>query len=58
MWFSSQANLQQLHDGFDLQEKPLCQCVIVVELIFYDLYGFVDWNIGEMTDDVKANEGI
>jgi hypothetical protein len=29
MWFS---NLQQLHDGFDLQGKPFRQRVIVVEL--------------------------
>jgi hypothetical protein len=28
-----QANLQQLHDGLRLQDRPFCQCVIVVELI-------------------------
>jgi hypothetical protein len=50
----SQANLQQLHDGFDLQDRPFGQCVIAVELISDDLQGFVDWNIGEETD----NEGI
>jgi hypothetical protein len=33
----SQANIQQLHDGFDLQDKPVRQCVIVVELISDDL---------------------
>jgi hypothetical protein len=34
--WGSQANFQQLHDGFDLQDRPFCQCVIVV-LISYDL---------------------
>jgi hypothetical protein len=28
----SQANFQQLYDGFDLQDKPFRQFVIVVEL--------------------------
>jgi hypothetical protein len=32
----SQADFQQLHDGFDLQDRPFCQCDIVVELIFDD----------------------
>jgi hypothetical protein len=54
----SQANLQQLHGDFDLQDGPFRQCVIVKELISDDLWGFVDWNIGEKTDDIKANEGI
>jgi hypothetical protein len=27
----SQADFQQLHDGFDLQDRPFCQCDIVVE---------------------------
>jgi hypothetical protein len=43
----SQTNLQQLHDGFDLQDRPFRQSIVVVELISYDLKGFVDWNIGE-----------
>jgi hypothetical protein len=46
----SQANIQQLHDGFDLQDRPFRQCVIVVELIS------VDWYTSENIDDVKANE--
>jgi hypothetical protein len=29
-----------------------------VELISDDLQGFVDWNIGEKPDNIKANEGI
>jgi hypothetical protein len=29
----SQADFQQLHDGFDLQDRPFRQCDIVVELI-------------------------
>jgi hypothetical protein len=56
--YCSQANLQQLHDGFDLQDGLFFQCIIVVELISDDLQSFVDWNIGEKTDNVKANEGV
>jgi hypothetical protein len=33
----SQANLQQLHNGFDLQDSPFRQYIIVVELISDDL---------------------
>jgi hypothetical protein len=33
----SEAKLQQLHDGFDLQDRPSRQCVIVVELVSDDL---------------------
>jgi hypothetical protein len=54
----SQANNQQFHDAFDLQDRPFRRCVIVVEVIPDDLYGFVDWNTGENTDDVQTNEGI
>jgi hypothetical protein len=54
----SQGNFQHLHDSLDLQDRPFCQCVIAVELISDDLKGFVDWYIGEKTDDIKANEGI
>jgi hypothetical protein len=32
-----QTNFQQLHDGFDLQERLFSQNVIVMELIFDDL---------------------
>jgi hypothetical protein len=35
----SQANLQQIPDGFALQDRPFRQCVIVVELISDDLWG-------------------
>jgi hypothetical protein len=56
--YGSQANPRQLHDGFNLQSRPLRQCVIVVELISDELQGFVDWNIGEKADDVKDDEGI
>jgi hypothetical protein len=35
--YGSQANLQQLRDGFALQDRPFRQCVIVVELISDDL---------------------
>jgi hypothetical protein len=31
--YGSQTNLLQFHDGFDLQERPFRQCVIVMELI-------------------------
>jgi hypothetical protein len=54
----SQANLQQLHDGFDLQDRPFRRCDIVIALISYDLQGFVYWYINEMTDNVKADEGV
>jgi hypothetical protein len=30
MWFS---NFQQFHDGFDFQNRPFHQCVIIMELI-------------------------
>jgi hypothetical protein len=33
----SQANLQQLLDAFDLQDRPFRQCAIIVELISDDL---------------------
>jgi hypothetical protein len=33
----SQANLQQLRDGFNVQDRPFRQCVIAVELISDDL---------------------
>jgi hypothetical protein len=33
----SQADLQQFHDGFDLQDREFRQFIIVVELIFDDL---------------------
>jgi hypothetical protein len=33
----SQTDLQQFHDGFDLQDGPFRQFDIVVELIFDDL---------------------
>jgi hypothetical protein len=32
----SQANLQQLHDAFDVQDRRFRQCVIVVELVSDD----------------------
>jgi hypothetical protein len=56
MWFSS--NFQQLHDGFDRQGRPFRQCDFVIDLISGDLQGFVDWYINEITDNVKANEGV
>jgi hypothetical protein len=33
----SQSNFQQFHDGFDLQDRPFRQCVIVIELGSDDL---------------------
>jgi hypothetical protein len=54
----SQTNFQQLHDGFDLQERLFRQCVIVWELISDDLFGFVDCYITEKTNNIKANQGI
>jgi hypothetical protein len=54
----SQANLQQFHDGFDLQDSPSRQCIIVVELICGDLQSFVDWNISENAKKIINSEGI
>jgi hypothetical protein len=47
----SQASIQQFHNDFDPQDRPFRQCVILMDLISDNLYGFVDWNIGkkEMT---------
>jgi hypothetical protein len=47
MWFS---NFQQFHDGFNLQDRPFHQCVIIMDLISDNLYGFIDWYINEKTD--------
>jgi hypothetical protein len=55
MWFS---NIQQFHDGFDLQDKPFRQCVTVTKLISDYLYGFIDWYISEKANNIKVNEGI
>jgi hypothetical protein len=52
----SQANLQQLHDGFNMQGRPFHQCVITMELISDHSQGFVKSNIGEKSD-VKASKG-
>jgi hypothetical protein len=56
MWFSNK--FQQSHDGFYLQDRPFHQCVIIMELISDDLYGFVGWYISEKINNNKANEGI
>jgi hypothetical protein len=53
----SQAKLEQLHDGFDLQDTLSHQCVIVMELISDYLQGFINWYISEKTD-IKANYSI
>jgi hypothetical protein len=34
--FGSQANLQQFHNGFSLQDRPFHQSVIVMEFITED----------------------
>jgi hypothetical protein len=49
----SQTSLQQLHDGFDLQDRPFRQCVTVIELISDDLWGLDDWYISKMTNTSK-----
>jgi hypothetical protein len=36
-------------------KTPFRQFVNVVELISDDLQGFLDWDIGEKADDVKAD---
>jgi hypothetical protein len=55
--YDSQTNFQQLHDGFDLQDRPFHQGVMVMELISDDLQGFVDSYSSENINSIKANEG-
>jgi hypothetical protein len=52
MWFS---NFQQFYDGFDVQDGPFRQCVIIMELISDD---FIDRYFSEKTNNIKANERI
>jgi hypothetical protein len=50
----SQTHFQQLHDGLYLQESVFRQHVIVVDLIFNDMQGFIDSYISE---NVKKTHG-
>jgi hypothetical protein len=53
----SQANLQQLHDSFNLQQGLLRQRITVVDLTSDDLQGIVDWHIRQKINNVEANDG-
>jgi hypothetical protein len=55
---ASQANFQQFHDSFNLQDIPFCQCVFLMDLISYDFHGFDNWYTCEEADNIKANESI
>jgi hypothetical protein len=46
-------NLQQFQNGFHLQDKLFCQCVIIMEFISDDLWGFVNCYISKSTEKAK-----
>jgi hypothetical protein len=54
----SRINFQQFHDGFGLQDRQFCQCVIITRLISDNLYDFMAWYISEKTNNIKANKCI